>query len=137
MTYKILIVDDDENIRTVLVNAFSKDYLVFTAPDGETALELIKSENPDLVFLDITLPGLSGLDVLVGVKEAGLSPLVWMLTGQDDLSIATKALELGASGYQTKPFDVAKLRQIASDEVSSGGGKGKDGDKPWSVKKTE
>ncbi|PIU20014.1 MAG: two-component system response regulator [Elusimicrobia bacterium CG08_land_8_20_14_0_20_59_10] len=139
MNPKILIVDDDENIRTVLSKAFPGDYTVSTAPDGEAALELIKSGKPDLVFLDIAMPGLSGFDVLARIKEAGLSPVVWMLTGEDELEIALKALDLGAAGYQTKPFDVVKLREIAADVVSTEGGKKKHlpGDKPWSVKKSD
>jgi len=140
MQHKILIVDDEENIRFVIKEAFSQSYQVFTASEGQTALEIIKKERPTLVFLDVKMPGISGLEVLGLVKEAGLSPVIWMLTGEEDLDVAMKTLKMGATGYLTKPFEVKKIRDIVVNTIL--GSEEKEhhdtkGDRPWRVKKTK
>jgi DNA-binding NtrC family response regulator len=140
MPYKILIVDDEANIRFVIKEAFSQAYQVFTAAEGLAAMEIIKKERPILVFLDIKMPGLSGLDVLQLIKEAGLSPLVWMLTGEEDLEVALKTLKMGAAGYLTKPFEVQKIRDIVMNAVEDNEKKEQHdtrGDKPWRVQKSK
>ena len=136
MQHKILIVDDEENVRFVLKEAFSKTYQVFTASEGLSAVEIIKKERPMLVFLDMKMPGISGLEVLRLVKEAGLTPVIWMRTGEEDLDIALKTLKLGASGYLTKPFDVKKIRDIILNTIQGAERKehhDTQGDKPWRV----
>lgn len=138
MQHKILIVDDEENIRFVIKEAFSHSYQVFTAAEGLAAMEIIKKEKPTLVFLDIKMPGVSGMDVLRLVKEAGLSPVIWMLTGDEDLEVALKTLKMGASGYLTKPFEIKKIRDIVLNTVLGSEQKEQRdtrGDKPWRVKK--
>jgi DNA-binding response OmpR family regulator len=138
MRHKILIVDDKENIRFVIKEAFTRDYQVFTAAEGLAAVEIIKKERPTLVFLDMKMPGISGLDVLRLVSEAGLSPVIWMLTGEEDLDTALKALKLGASGYLTKPFELKKIREIVLNVITDSDQKERhdtQGDKPWRVKK--
>ena len=137
MKHKILIVDDEENVRFVIKEAFSNSYQVFTAPEGQAAVDIIKKERPTLVFLDIKMPGVSGLDVLRMVKEAGLSPVIWMLTGEEDLELALETLKLGASGYLTKPFDIKKIREIVGNAITDNEQKERHdtrGDKPWIVK---
>ena len=138
MQHKILIVDDEEHIRFVIKEAFSRDYQVFTAAEGLAALEIIKIERPSLVFLDIKMPGISGLDVLRLVKEAGLSPVIWMFTGEEDLEVAIKTLSMGAAGYLTKPFEIKKIRDIVLNTIIGSEDKeqrGIQGDRPWHVKK--
>jgi len=138
MAHKILIVDDEENLRFILKEAFSKEYQVLTAAEGLSAVEIIKKESPLLVFLDMKMPGISGLEVLRLVKEASLSPVIWMLTGEEDLEIALAALKLGASGYLTKPFDLERIGEIIRDTVLVAE-KNKEHkipvDKPWNVMK--
>ncbi|OGR50413.1 MAG: hypothetical protein A2049_03010 [Elusimicrobia bacterium GWA2_62_23] len=136
MKHKILIVDDEENILFVTKTAFEQHYEVFTAPDGDVALEIIKREKPLLVFLDIKMPGKSGMEVLEAIGNMSVPPLVWMLTGDEDLDTALKTLSIGASGYVTKPFDLARLREIvlgAVEAADSAGGK--PSARPWKVKK--
>jgi len=136
MQHKILVVDDEENIRTVLKQAFSGLYHVLTASEGRTAMELIKSESPVFVFLDIKMPGFSGLEVLKQIKESGLSPVIWMLTGEDDLEIALDSLKLGATGYLTKPFEISKVRDIVNNTISESERREQhdtSGDKPWEI----
>ena len=138
MRQKILIVDDKENVRFVIKEALSNTYEVFTASEGLSAVEIIKKEHPMLVFLDMKMPGMSGLEVLQLVKETGLTPVIWMLTGEEDLDIALKTLKMGASGYLTKPFEVKKIREIILNTVASAERKehhDTQGDKPWRVVK--
>ena len=138
MQHKILIVDDEENVRFVIKETFSHAYQVFTAAEGASAVEIIKKERPTLVFLDMKMPGISGLDVLRLVKEAGLSPVIWMLTGEEDLELAFKTLKMGASGYLTKPFEIKKIREIVQSTIIGNDQKEQHdtrGDKPWTVKK--
>ncbi|HOW90030.1 MAG TPA: response regulator [Elusimicrobiales bacterium] len=138
MKHKILIVDDEESVRRMLAQAFSGTYEVLTSSAGGDALRLIELERPALVFLDIRMPGVSGLDVLRTLKEKGSPAVVWMLTGEEDLGTVTLAMELGAAGYMTKPFELSRLREIALDVA--GGRSGASGacersGKPWHLKK--
>jgi len=135
---KIMIVDDEPNILFVLSQAFQDAYSVITAPGGEKALELMASEKPDFVFLDIKMPGISGIEVLARIKGTGASPVVWMLTGNDELEVAVQTLRDGASGYLTKPFDLGQIRVIVSAAFETQQLKeshDSSGDKPWRVKK--
>jgi len=139
MKQKILIVDDDENILFVVKAAVEAQFEVFTASGGEAGLEIIKTEKPFLVFLDIAMPGMSGIRVLEIIKELGLEPVVWMLTGNEDLETAAFTLKGGASGYLTKPFDVDQLRSVAFNALADAEKNHKQAaaeDKPWRVKKT-
>lgn len=135
--YKILVVDDEESVLIVVRQAFAGHCQVLTAQTGEAALELIKKEKPALVFLDIGMPGMSGLEVLGLIQGMGLPPAVWMLTGDEDLEMAERTLKGGAKGYITKPFDIDRLRSVAFcalDALCKGGKNGSE-DRPWRVKK--
>lgn len=137
MAEKILIVDDDANVRFVLREAFAAEYTVFTAADGLCAVEVIEKEDPVIVLLDINMPQPDGVAVLALIKETGRTPIVWMLTGIEDLEMVLKTLKMGASGYITKPFDVVRIREIIADAIQ--GSSLKDGkkpnDRPWRMKK--
>jgi len=137
MRHKILIVDDSDNIRATFAAAFSADYAVLTASEGLAAVELVKAERPDLVFLDINMPGISGIETLKLIKAAGVPAIIWMLTGVEDLTIVMKTLTMGASGYITKPFEVENLRRVVLNAVADLEGNKKPSDKPWTVKRKE
>jgi DNA-binding NtrC family response regulator len=140
MKHKILIVDDEENILFVVKAAFISKYDVFTATGGEAALEIIKRESPSFIFLDIKMPGLSGVQVLELIKETGVKPVIWMLTGDEDLDMALATLQGGASGYITKPFDIERLRGVvlaALEDLEKGEKGRKAKDKPWHIGKEE
>lgn len=137
MQHKILIVDDSDNIRFTVKSAFSADYAVLTAAEGLVGVELVKTERPDLVFLDINMPGISGIEALKLIKETGVPAVIWMLTGVEDLSIVMKTLTMGASGYITKPFEVENLRRVVLNAVADLEGEKKPSDRPWTVKKKE
>jgi two-component system NtrC family response regulator len=140
MKHKILIVDDEENILFLMKAAFVQVYDVFTALEGAGALEIIKREKPSFVFLDIKMPGMSGIEVLELIKATGAAPIVWMLTGNEDLDTAVKTLRGGASGYLTKPFDIDRLRGIVASALEDAESRKKhdsSADKPWRIKKPE
>ncbi len=106
---KILIVDDEPDIAHLLERFLqTKGRTVLTAASGPEALALFKSESPDLVILDVMLPGIDGWAVLQKIREESNIPVL-MLTGKDTPSDATKGLLSGADDYIAKPFDLAEL----------------------------
>jgi len=111
MSAKILVVDDDPAARRILTLLLQASGEVLEAASGDEALRIIEAERPRLMLLDMTMPGMSGLGVLKAVRasEAGITIIV--LTGQNDIELAKRALELGAVEYITKPFDLAHLKE--------------------------
>jgi DNA-binding response OmpR family regulator len=106
----ILVVDDEEAVRRLVVYPFERDgYRVLQAATGEDALELIGHERPDLILLDLMLPGIDGYEVCRRVRATSMVPII-MLTARDDEIDKVLGLELGADDYVTKPFSVAELR---------------------------
>jgi DNA-binding NtrC family response regulator len=110
MTLKLLAVDDDEiNCRLVRAIAGPEGFDVIAAHDGPSGLERATSERPDLVILDLHLPGMDGIDVLEKLRASFPSLPVVMLTGHADLKTAVRATQLGAFDYLTKPVDHEEL----------------------------
>jgi two-component system OmpR family response regulator/two-component system alkaline phosphatase synthesis response regulator PhoP len=106
----ILVVDDEEAIQRMLAVALAREgYRVVEALDGERALQLVTSERPDLILLDVMLPGIDGLEVCRQVRATSQVPII-MLTARDDEIEKVLGLELGADDYVTKPFFIAELR---------------------------
>lgn len=104
MGYKILIADDEAEIRDVLRLYLEKDgYEVAEASDGVEAMEKLRKEKPDLVILDIMMPGLDGYRVLRNIREDNNIPVI-MLSAKDTDSDKILGLDLGADDYITKPF---------------------------------
>jgi DNA-binding response OmpR family regulator len=113
---KILIVDDEPKIlRLVSDYLEAAGFAVATAHDGDEALMRVRTERPDLVILDLGLPGLDGLDVTRSLRRDGDLPII-MLTARDDETDRIIGLELGADDYVTKPFSprevVARVRAV-------------------------
>jgi len=103
---KILCVDDDPMILELMESQLTpRGYEVSTAPDGATGLELVKSATPDLVLLDIMMPGMDGLETLAGIMKINPQVGVIMITALADETIAKKAVELGAFDYIVKPIN--------------------------------
>ena len=106
---KVLVVDDEPTVREVVVGYLRRDgHEVAEAADGHTALALLESEPPDLVVLDMMLPGVNGLDVLRRVRASSDVPVI-MLTARADESDRVAGLELGADDYVVKPFSPREL----------------------------
>ena len=110
---KILIADDDPNLRKVLTIELSGDgYEIQATDSGVRALELIEKDEPDVVILDLNMPGLSGMEVLKRIKNLESSVEVIVLTGHATVSTAVEAMKLGACDYVTKPFNVESLKAV-------------------------
>lgn len=109
MERTILIVEDDQNINNILVLTFQKEgYKVLSALDGVRGLELALNEHPDIILLDVMLPGLDGYEVLKKLREKSQVPVI-MLTARDDEVDTVLGLELGADDYITKPYSNREL----------------------------
>ena len=133
MEYKILIADDEAEIRDVLRLYLEKDgYEVVEAADGVEAMEKIQNENPDLVILDIMMPGLDGYRVLRNIRENNNIPVI-MLSAKDTDADKILGLDLGADDYITKPFGpleaVARVNSNIRRFYSLGAYSGIDADK--------
>ncbi len=103
---RILVVDDEAQIVRLLQKYFaSKGYEVHTAGSGLEAVDRVKDVRPDVVLLDILMPGMGGLDALKEIKKIDPQIGVIMITAVIDEEIARRALELGADDYITKPID--------------------------------
>ena len=106
---KVLVVDDEPTVREVVAGYLRRDgHDVSEAGDGTTALELLDAEPPDLVVLDMMLPGVNGLDVLRRVRAVSDIPVI-MLTARAEESDRVSGLELGADDYVVKPFSPREL----------------------------
>ncbi|GLI38584.1 sigma-54 dependent transcriptional regulator [Geobacter hydrogenophilus] len=107
---KILVVDDEHLIRWSLEQNLKKQgYEVVSAGNGEDALRIVRDEQPDLVLLDIQLPGISGLEVLAKIKEHDEEIIVIMVTAHGALETAVHAMRLGAFDYINKPFNLDEM----------------------------
>ena len=122
MAKRILIVDDEAHIRMLIEQTLEEledEGVEFsTAENGEQALEIIQSENPELVFLDVMMPKLNGMEVCRRVKKELLldKVLIVLLTAKGQELDRLKGQEVGADVYMTKPFDpeviLAKAREV-------------------------
>ena len=111
--FRILVVDDEDSIRDRCVQLLQrKDYNVRGVNDGEQALFLITKDRFSLVFTDIRMPGLNGIDLLERIKEMSPDTEVVMITGYGTVENAVEAIKLGAYDYITKPFDMDKLLKV-------------------------
>ena len=105
----MLIAEDDKNLLDILKYNMEKEgYLVITAQDGMKALEQVRSENPDLIILDIMLPEIDGFEVCRIVRREFTVPIL-VLTARADEVDKIVGLELGADDYMTKPFSIREL----------------------------
>lgn len=115
MSKRILIVDDEKNIRLTLDQALvTAGYEVATAIDGEHALEKIESEAPDMVLLDMKMPGMDGIEVLRRLRQSHDTLPVVMITAHGTVETAVEAMKLGAVDYLRKPFTPEEIRSIVA-----------------------
>jgi len=109
---KVLIVEDIEANIDILMDALGDDYDVSVAMDGETALENLEIEVPDIILLDIMMPGMDGYEVCSRIranKAMAEIPIIF-LTAMTDINSKTKGFELGAVDYITKPFEILEVK---------------------------
>ncbi|MFL5777209.1 MAG: response regulator transcription factor [Chloroflexota bacterium] len=115
----VLIVDDEQHIRLLIEQALEEleddGVELLTAADGEVALEVVRNQAPDLIFLDVSMPRRNGFDACDTIKhEMGLTDtFVCMLTAKGQAYDRERGLEAGADLFMTKPFDPDELLAIA------------------------
>ena len=107
---KILVIEDDENLaRGLEINLAKEGYTVLRARRGETAIALAVREAPDLITLDVMLPGMTGLEVCTELRRRGITTPIIMLTARSNELDKLLGFEIGADDYVTKPFSVREL----------------------------
>ena len=107
---KVLIIEDDLTLRRGLVDNFRlRGYDVHEAADGHAGLDAALTDEPDLILLDIMLPGLNGFEICRQVREAELDMPILMLTAKGQEDDVVRGLNLGADDYVTKPFSIREL----------------------------
>lgn len=106
---QVLVVDDEPRyLKLVRYNLEAAGYEVVTAASGEEALSLVAGKSPDLIILDIRLPGIDGYEVCVRIREFSSTPII-MLTAKGEEQEKVRGLRLGADDYVTKPFGAEEL----------------------------
>jgi len=117
---KLLVADDEQKICRLLEAFFSeRGYQVLLAHDGQSALAAIRDERPHLVFLDLRMPGLDGLDILKAAAVIDKTIKIIVLTGVEDEETIQRARELGAADYVIKPFSLEYLKEEVLPKVSA------------------
>ena len=115
----VLVVDDEEIIRDFFARTL-KQYRVLTAISGEEALNIIKKDRPDLVLLDIKMPGMNGIETLRQIKQIDESIVVIMLSAYGTLETNLEAARLGAYTSIAKPFDSGYMDSVIKNALLSG-----------------
>src|SRR5215210_3669837 len=110
----VLIVDDERTLaRTVKAFLTESGYEAEVAPDAEKALELLEALRPDVVFTDVRLPGMSGIDLLQRIREFDPAIPVIIMTAYGSIEGAVAAVKMGAFDYLKKPVDLEELKLLA------------------------
>jgi len=112
---RILVVDDEESVRDVVSKTLTMaDYDVDTAEDGPSALERLGSADYDLLITDLKMPGMDGLSVIRAARRRIADLPVVIITGKSTEASAIEAINLGVSGYLTKPFALTRVLSVAA-----------------------
>jgi len=107
---KILIVDDDPNITKSLQVILQKEgFITRAVSSGEKAIEEVKKDSPDLILLDLVLPGLGGLEALKYIKVFEQEAIIVIITAHPSFESAAEAIRCGAYDYITKPYDIDEV----------------------------
>lgn len=116
---RVLVIDDEKGMCWALRKALMDEgYEVLTANSGPEGLNLLAKEEVDLVLLDIKMPGMSGLEVLERIRKKDEKLPVIIMTALSSLPTALEALQRGASGYVTKPFQLSNLKDTVTKVLS-------------------
>ena len=119
ISYSIYIVDDEQTIREGITMALEADYEVKAFSTAETALDSIKTSPPDLVLLDIGLPGMNGIEALRTIKNLYPDILIIMITAYEDIKSVISAMKLGAYDYVVKPIHMNGLEVSIGNALES------------------
>lgn len=111
----ILVIDDELGPRESLRILFKDDYRVITADNGEKGVSALKEYDPDIVILDLRMPGKNGLETLEEIRDIDEKVPVIILTGYGDMEAAKRAIHLGTLEFISKPFDIGEIRKIVKE----------------------
>lgn len=114
----ILIVDDDKSIRYSLKRMLEGSFAILTAQNGEEALQQIRLNSPDLILMDIKMPGRTGIDVLKEIKQIDPKILVVLMTAYGTTETAIEAMKHGAFDYIVKPFPIPQMKELVDRAIS-------------------
>ena len=114
----ILIVDDDKSIRYSLKRMLEENFSVLTAQNGDEALARVKESTPDLVIMDIKMPGRSGIEVLKEIKLVDPKSLVILMTAYGTTETAIEAMKYGAFDYILKPFPIPQMKELVQKAIT-------------------
>ena len=121
---KILVVDDSLSARMLLKSAFSesikKNSNFFEASNGEEAVEIFKQENPNIIFMDLTMPKMNGMEALQEIKKISPEAIVVMVTADRQKETKKELAAAGAANVLNKPVDEDELREICA-KIAFGG----------------
>jgi DNA-binding NtrC family response regulator len=106
---KILIIDDDPKVAWILGEGLASSFDFVSARDGIEGIQMVSTEKPDLILLDIKMPGMSGLEVLEKLNKMPIRPEVIMLSGHGETKNIVQSMHLGAAEFINKPFDVREV----------------------------
>jgi len=114
----VLVVDDDEMIRRLVRTVLeADDFEVIDAKDGEQALVMIEDKRPEVVVLDVMMPGLNGVDVCRRLDHDNVKVII--LTARDDADLAEECMAAGADAFLTKPFSSIQLLDLVEDLMAA------------------
>jgi DNA-binding NtrC family response regulator len=111
-TKRVLVVDDNEVILDILKQFLGRGYTVEVVGNASLALASVVQKTPDVILLDVRMPGVDGLSLLKSLRDMGVQTPVFVMTGYDSTQVAIEALEKGATGYLPKPFDLIHLDRL-------------------------
>jgi DNA-binding NtrC family response regulator len=106
---KVLVIDDDPKVAWILSEGLSSSFEFVTARDGIEGIQMVSTEKPDLILLDIKMPGMTGLEVLEKLNKQDPRPEVIMISGHGDTKYVVESMRLGAAEFIDKPFDVREV----------------------------
>jgi len=119
VTFTLFIVDDEPGIRTGVSIGLKRDYQVRTFADAESAIHAMASETPDLVLLDIGLPGMSGAEALTVIRRRWPDVLVIMVTAYEDIETVIRVMKQGAHDYIVKPIHMESLKNSVKNALET------------------
>ena len=118
--FVLLVVDDQIGVRKLLNEAFKNDFKeTFSASSGFEALEMAKIHNPDVIVMDLKMPGMNGIDAIKALKSTNYKGEIILMTAYGELDTISKAKELGLGYYIAKSFDLKVMRSIL-EEICQG-----------------
>ena len=109
---RVLVVDDNEVILDILKQFLGRGYTVEVVGNASLALASVVQKTPDVILLDVRMPGVDGLSLLKSLRDMGVQTPAFVMTGYDSTQVAIDALEKGATGYLPKPFDLIHLDRL-------------------------